>query len=42
MFKQPLLQEPIVYESDNISDDNNSDNEPDKKDLRNNVVLMGA
>ena len=41
MFQQPLLQKLIVNESDNISDDNNSDNEPNKKDLRNNVALKG-
>ena len=41
MFQQPLLQELIVNESDNILDDNNSDNEPDNEDLHNNVVLKG-
>ena len=41
MFQQPLLQELIVNENDNISDDNNSDNELDNEDLHNNVVLKG-
>ena len=41
MFQQPLLQELIVNESDNISDDNNSGNEPDNEDVHNNVVLKG-
>ena len=41
MFQQPLLQELIVNESDNISDDNNSDIEPNNEDLHNNVVLKG-
>ena len=36
MFQQPLLQE--VH---NISDDNNSDNDPDNEDLHNNVFLKG-
>ena len=40
MFQQLLLQELIVNESDNISDDNNSD-KPDNEDLHNNVVLKG-
>ena len=37
----PLLQELVVNESDNISDYNNSDNDPDNEDLHNNVVLKG-
>ena len=41
MFQQSLLQELIVNESDNISDDNNSDNEPGSEDLHNNVILKG-
>ena len=41
MFQQLLLQELIVNESDNISDDNNSDNEPVNEGLHNHVVLKG-
>ena len=41
MFQQPLLQELIVNESDNVLDDNNSDNEPANEALHNNVVLKG-
>ena len=41
MFQQPLLQILIVNKSDNISDDNNSNNEPDNEDLHNNVILKG-